>query len=58
MDITFGDCNYSGFLSLGQIREFLRYRAQEADSGDIFGEDGVGVGYWEFNNGVVDIVKF
>lgn len=58
MDITFGDCNYSGFLSLGQVREFLRFRAQEADSGDIFDEDGNGVGYWEFRDGLVEITKF
>mgnify|MGYP006286256403 CR=1 FL=1 len=58
MEITFGDADYTGFLSLGQIREFLRYRAQESDSGDIYDENGNGVGFWEFRNGLVEITKF
>ena len=58
MTFTFKDQEHSGFLSLAQIKDFLRYRAQEGDSGDIFGEDEAGVGYWEFANGTVELVKF
>lgn len=58
MTFTFNDQEYSGFLSLNQIKDFLRYRAQEGDSGDIYAEDESGVGFWEFAEGQVSLVKF
>lgn len=52
------DQEFSGFLSLSSIREFLRFRVQEGDAGDIYDEDGNGLGYWEFRDGLVEITQF
>lgn len=52
------DQEFSGFLSLSAIREFLRWRVDAGDAGDIYDTDGVGVGYWEAIDGEIVVTTF
>lgn len=52
------DQEFSGFLSLSAIREFLRWRVAEGDAGDIYDAEGNGVGYWHFVDDNVVVTTF